>query len=434
VVAALLIAATPVTLAPAIVPFSDVPAAAFWAIAWVMITRPGMGAAIAAGCATALAVMIRTHLAPLAAVLAAALLFSRTDARRDSSVSLLGLCASIGPVMVWWSQAVLYGHPFQSEYEATVDYFFSVDRIPANAVLYPRLLVALHSWLIVGAVVTVPLAIRHARRDAARYEGAVVALTAVGLIAVNYPLHLAYLTYEGWYWLRFLLPALLAIFVLFAAAVDQMRLWLVRRHPRAGVIAIIPVLVVALTPQRELRPRGMYGPTCRRRRGCSSRRSRRRIATISAVPAHQRRWTNESPTRGCGGISVTAHMNVVTTKPRLEYFVRSMARTRRRCAAGRRASVFRAMMMPCASATVLKSACATRRGSTRRRRSWMSLVMPSGCRSTCARDCKTARTPLRRRVFSQPFADCRRRNNGWGTVNPRAARPLPALKTPATLG
>lgn len=258
-VAALLVCATPVTLGHAIVPFSDVPAAAFWAIAWVMVMRPGYGAVTAAGCATAMAVMIRPNLAPLGAVLAVALWFTTAQNRTAAlkQVVVFGFSASIGPLIVWWSQAVLYGHPFQSGYGANVDDFFSADRIAANAVLYARLLVELHSWVIVAAVAMIPLAIRHARVDVSRRPAAVIALTATGLVAVNYALYLAYLTYEGWYWLRFLLPAMLAVFVLFAAAVDQMRLWLMGRRRWAGVLAVIPVLIVVLSPRRELRlPQG----------------------------------------------------------------------------------------------------------------------------------------------------------------------------------
>ena len=40
---------------------------------------------------------------------------------------------------------------------------------------------------------------------------------ALGIVVVNYSLYLPFLTYEGWGWLRFMLPALTALFILFAA-------------------------------------------------------------------------------------------------------------------------------------------------------------------------------------------------------------------------
>ena len=43
-----------------------------------------------------------------------------------------------------------------------------------------------------------------------------VVLTASGIIVVNYSLYLAYLTFEDWRSLRFVLPAMFALFVLLA--------------------------------------------------------------------------------------------------------------------------------------------------------------------------------------------------------------------------
>jgi hypothetical protein len=100
----------------------------------------------------------------------------------------------------------------------------------------------------------VPLALKDARTSLAHHRAAVIAVSALGLIAVNYALYLPYLTYEGWSWLRFLLPAMLALFVLFAGALDRARLWLKTRRRWAGAIAVVPALIVVLPPQRELRP------------------------------------------------------------------------------------------------------------------------------------------------------------------------------------
>jgi hypothetical protein len=255
VVAAVLISATPVTLGHVIMPFSDVPAVAFWATSWVMTLRPGRGAAVAAGMSAAFAIMIRPNLVPLALVLAATVAVADRAgvAHQLKRLFLFGAAAALGPLLVLWSQAVLYGHPLQSGYGASLDFFFQLGRVGHNARLYPRLVAELHSWLAFGGLVFIPLAVRRMRRGSPEYHVAVVAISALGLILVNYAAYLPYLTYEGWYWLRFMLPALLALFVLLGGALDSLRMSLQPRWPWLSVAALSPALVVALVPQEYIR-------------------------------------------------------------------------------------------------------------------------------------------------------------------------------------
>ena len=252
VFAALMIGATPIALAHTVIPFSDVPATAFWALAWLMSVRSGHGAALASGAAAAMAVTIRPNLAPLALVIAATVCFSERGTWRHAATRLVafGLTGIIGPLIVMWSQAALYGHPLQSGYRVPMDFFFSAERIPTNAALYPGLLAELHTWLAFGGLLYVPFAVTGMRTsEEARVRG-LLALSAVGLIVVNYGLYLPYLTYEGWYWLRFLLPAVLAMFLLLAAGLDALRLWLQRRWSTRvpiAAVAFVPALVVVWT-------------------------------------------------------------------------------------------------------------------------------------------------------------------------------------------
>jgi hypothetical protein len=251
--ASLLIAASPVTVWQAMSPMSDVPAAALWALSLVMSLRPGRGAAIAAGLSTALAITVRPNLVPLAAVIAAVVLSadgrSRVGVHR---VLLYGVFAAIGPGLVLWSQAVLYGHPFASGYEGA-DAFFSSDRIPYNVRFYPLQLVRLHSWLLLAGFLSVPLALRSRRAGPGQSRAALIACAALGIIAVNYALHLPYLTFEGWQWLRFMLPALTVLFVLFAALLDRIRLRLAERSRLLAVTMIIPLVYVAAHPRAVLK-------------------------------------------------------------------------------------------------------------------------------------------------------------------------------------
>jgi hypothetical protein len=256
--AALMIAATPVTVQHVAMPMSDVPAAALWALAWVMSLRPGKGAAAAAGAATAFAVMVRPNLAPLALVIAATVAATERSGTASALTRVLvfAIVASIGPVLVLWSQAELYGHPLQSGYRVPLDTFFSTERIHQNARLYPQLLFDLHSGVAFAGLLFVPFAITRAGRGPADYRAAVVTLGAVGMVAVNYALYLPYMSYQGAEWLRFMLPAMLALFLLLAAALDQVRRGLRTRWRWAGLLALLPALYVVLLPADSLQPPG----------------------------------------------------------------------------------------------------------------------------------------------------------------------------------
>ena len=253
-IAALFIAASPVTLTHAVIAMSDVPATACWALAWVLTLRSGLGAAASSGLATAMAVMIRPNLAPLAAVIVASLVLShwRGIALSWARFLVFVIAAAVGPVILMWSQAVLYGGAFNSGYSSLSAYFFSVDRIPLNARLYPILFSRLHTALPALGLVAVPLVLKRPRMIAAGDRPSLVVLTASGIIVVNYSLYLAYLTFEDWRSLRFVLPAMFALFVLFAGVIDWCRLWLARRSAWLSAVALIPVAIVVLAPRQQI--------------------------------------------------------------------------------------------------------------------------------------------------------------------------------------
>ena len=255
VIAALLIAATPVTLNHAVMAMGDVPATAFWALAWVMSLRAGLGATAAAGAAAAMAVMIRPNLAPLAVVIGATAATSHVLPlkRALSRLVVFGAFAALGPAMVLWSQAVLYGGALNSGYPASLDFFFNTERIPFNARIYPLMFARLHTWLPMIGVAMLPVAIVRARRRAGSRVSVVVAIGAAGIIAINDALYLAYLSFEDWQSLRFLLPAMLALFVLFAAVLAEIGGVIARYRRWLAPLAALPALAVAWTPRAEIR-------------------------------------------------------------------------------------------------------------------------------------------------------------------------------------
>jgi hypothetical protein len=253
VFASLLIAATPVAVAHVLMPMSDVPAAALWALAWVLALRPGLGAPLASGLCVAMAVLVRPNLAPIGIAIAAVVVAARWRAGERVWIRLLIflVASAIGPAILMWTQNVLYGSPFKTGYVAA-DTFFRLERIPANIVHYPRLLIDLYGWLVLSGLALVPFAFRLPPSNDSDVPPWVVVFGAVGILLANYAVLLPYLTFEGWYWLRFLLPGLLALFVLFAAALDRIRVLVAARSRILQFAALVPLALVVRAPQHEM--------------------------------------------------------------------------------------------------------------------------------------------------------------------------------------
>ncbi|HXG86806.1 MAG TPA: glycosyltransferase family 39 protein [Vicinamibacterales bacterium] len=241
--AALLIATTPVTLLHAVDAMGDVPAAACWLLAWLMALGHGRGAAAAAGAATAVAVMIRPNLAPLGAIAGLLILFdgSAPSRWRWKNAALFLALAAVGPVIVGWSQYVLYGSPLTPGY---VEWrgFFRIAHIAPNLELYPRLLWRLHTPLLFAGFAGVWL-FRQSR----------VAWSACAMIALNFAIYLPYLSLDDWPFLRFLLPGLAALFVLFAATLVHIGMSVGRWSRWLTPLALIPAVLVLMQAMPQVR-------------------------------------------------------------------------------------------------------------------------------------------------------------------------------------
>jgi hypothetical protein len=243
---AVLIGASPVTLGYALMPMSDVPAAALWALAWALSLRPGFGTAIASGLASAMAITVRPHLAPLVAV---PLLIVLCDARFHWRVRgwawkrgvALVLSALPGLLLVAWSQAVLYGD-FRSPGYPGWEGFFRLSHIPANLWLLPRHVITVQTALIGLGLVALTALFRQPRQptDHARQ---LVVLSACLFVALNYVMYLPYLPYEEVSYVRFMLPAMVALGVLNGVVIGWIGQWLRRGSVMLAPLAAAPVLV-----------------------------------------------------------------------------------------------------------------------------------------------------------------------------------------------
>jgi hypothetical protein len=235
-IAAVLVAASPVTLLHTVDAMSDVPATALFALAWVMSLRRSHGAGLAAGCAITAMVMVRPNLAPLA-LIPALLVFQSAGWR---TALLFAASASVGPILVAWSQTVLYGGPFVPGY-VEWEGFFRAAHIRPNLELYPRLIAGLFTPILALGVLGA-----FARRS-------IVGWSAIAVLLLNVAIYLPYLSLDDWPFLRFLLPGLTALFILFAALIASIGTWLAARSRWLAPLALIPVLVVLWQGQPQRR-------------------------------------------------------------------------------------------------------------------------------------------------------------------------------------
>ena len=233
------------TLDYAITPMSDVPSAALVLLSVEMSLRRSRMSAAAAGCAIAAAIMMRPILAPLGAipfVLATTSGASRLRAWREwhwQRALLLGACAALGPIIVGWSQRELYGGVFTPGYPGA-EVFFRREHIPLNLKTYPKNLMAVHTPIVFAGLVWALafLATRRLSGEPARVAGALCAL-----VVVNYTLYLPYLPYNDIAYLRFVLPALAAMFILLAGACAWMARSVWQRRRILAPLALVPAVI-----------------------------------------------------------------------------------------------------------------------------------------------------------------------------------------------
>lgn len=190
IIAAALIAFTPVFIHQSIQPMSDVPVTAAWMLCFVFLIADRSPLA---GLCCAIAVMIRPNLAPLAIV---PLLVARKRIAFAIPVAIAG--AALAYLQWRW-----YGSPVQSGYGAT-EQLFAVSNVVPNIGRYSR-------WWLATAPATLLGAFGIVRLRANRIARA-LAIFALLVIAA----YLIYAVFDEWSYLRFLLPAL-AVATIFAA-------------------------------------------------------------------------------------------------------------------------------------------------------------------------------------------------------------------------
>jgi hypothetical protein len=204
VVASVLLLSSPTFLFQQVLPMSDVPAAAFWALALLFAVRTATRDAVFAGLAASLAIITRPNLVPLAAVVALIILLEPSLRLRRLFLFACAVAPSV--IMIGVLNWYWHGSPLESGY-GSLQSIYSAERIWPNLTRY-----AARMWNVETPVILLsflaPWTLPRGKGDAVR----------VWLLAVLFPvavlaLYLPYLIFDEWWYTRFLLPAYPAMFV-----------------------------------------------------------------------------------------------------------------------------------------------------------------------------------------------------------------------------
>ena len=262
--AAVLLAASPVFLYQIVQPMNDVPAVALWllalVLAWRAAARPEGLAPMWSGAAAGAALVVRPNLLPLAVVTALWIASARV-AWRDRVLSLIwfGIGALPFVLLVMAIQNAMYGGPLKSGY-GDLDALFSMDHVWPNLRRYPVWLLQTHTpivllalaapWVVRAPQGTAAAAGRAAPPGAGRARWWLLAFAAATLAC-----YLPYVVFDAWWYLRFVLPAVAVILILTAVAAAALAARL-RPAWRAPALALgcglVAILYIEIAARRQV--------------------------------------------------------------------------------------------------------------------------------------------------------------------------------------
>jgi len=238
--AALLLACSPAFVYHALVPMSDVPAAACWTAALAVVaarsSRSGeLSATAAAGCWAAVALLTRPNLVLLALAVAPFAVWrgDAADRWRPRLIAFAGPLVLAGAAF-GWINLQRYGSPLRSGY-GDMRTAFAASHVASNLAHWTGWLTATETPLIALAAVGVAAALVAAAAPLSRRSAALIAATTLA-VTLSY---VGYTPFDEWSYLRFLLPAFPPVLVAMAAAILWTRTWL---PPAVGVTAVFVVV------------------------------------------------------------------------------------------------------------------------------------------------------------------------------------------------
>jgi hypothetical protein len=258
--AAWLVATSPAFLTMIKEPMSDVPAAAFWALATWKLLDNSRFSTMLAGDAAAIAILIRPNLVPLAAVLGVWGLLRRPEATirerlRDVAAFAFGVVPAC--LAIAWINQALFGSPLASGYGAT-EQLFSAANVLTNIQRYGAWLAETQTPLVFAGLIAliVPASRLWPAPGAWRGVGAVASAEAAArllaaMALVVFVMYAFYMPFDAWWFLRLLLPAWPALCIGTAALIAAASRFAGTRARDVQVVAFIALgLYTALLASR----------------------------------------------------------------------------------------------------------------------------------------------------------------------------------------
>lgn len=231
---ALLVATIPVLLFQVVQPMNDVTVTALWLLVIAAALLPEPSRAWAIGAATGVAVLVRPNLAPAALIALGAVLFDGGRPGNPAALRrrLLGCALAGAPSLVWLLalNTILYGGPFASGYGAASE-LFSASYIWPNLTTYGQTILATEFGLPFVGFIALVVATR--RRS--------IAWLSAGVSAAIVSVYLIYRPFPEWWYVRFLLPALVPLTVLAVAVCDRQLAQRVSAPARVALLVVLGV-------------------------------------------------------------------------------------------------------------------------------------------------------------------------------------------------
>ncbi len=229
VTAAILTATSPIVLFQVVQPMNDVLAAALWMAALAVIVE--FEQAVVAGTLIGVAILVRPNLAPLVVVMVLVpWIFKWPHPVRSKAI--MAMAALPGVAIMLWLNDALYGSALASGYGDATQ-LFSTTHIQDNLTNFGRALWQTQ-YLVPLLGVMAPIIFSGDKRKLS-----LVVLIAAGLVIAIY---LLYQPYPEWWYLRFLIPALVLLLILSSAVAVEMA----TRARMGGVIPIVAVILAIL--------------------------------------------------------------------------------------------------------------------------------------------------------------------------------------------
>lgn len=232
--AAALTAASPIVLYQTVQPMNDIATAALWLGALALATKDSLVRLALAGVVLGLAILVRPNLAPLA-ILIAAMQWRPGQPVPFRAVAIL-ILGALPAVAAWLAlNHALYGSLAGSGYGAA-GRLFSVSNIGVNATNYAKAFYQTQTVFPLLALAAPFVLAGEARRLA------LWLLAAAGVVAAIY---LLYLPFPEWWYLRFLIPAIVLAIVVACSVAAR----LADRGRMRGIVAIGTVALALMGMQ-----------------------------------------------------------------------------------------------------------------------------------------------------------------------------------------